>query len=557
MKNILILITTITLVFTLNGCSLGFLASKEQAITIVKDSGTTVLINKKIPLIQDGKYILKKDGIPKQIDIIREGYKPETKILPQNKFSALFWTSIAMNTVIGGILGETIGRNSKDEMNAGGSEALTIVGTWFGFCTGLAGAAMSPKLINYENSITLHTPSLKITRKDSTMKEVYLNKTTFDVSKTNVKYQVMSYKNYLKGNNKIKHKSSSKKDIKVEDSTISNEINNILKKNGFIDTSGLILKGNYGRNLFLNVTIDEISFNRVLCNFRRIIGATKYYEELFHSFSTVSIKTKWDVLDVYKKTIYSDTLTLKSDEIIDNDSTDTEDLVEEHIKSAMETGLYTLMNSPKFMKEVKIQQSEVTNSPAKFEIPAPKKTVGSMEDAVGACVTIKTAAGHGSGFIISENGFIITNYHVVADSSKLEIILNESKFKATILNVNKEADLALLKIEKTGLIPFDASGNVTYDIGNEVYAIGTPEAEDLSQTVSKGIISSVRKQANGSKLIQTDVSINKGNSGGPLVDNNGKLIGVVNSKLSGVGTEGISFVIPLDIVLKALKISYK
>jgi len=79
----------------------------------------------------------------------------------------------------------------------------------------------------------------------------------------------------------------------------------------------------------------------------------------------------------------------------------------------------------------------------------------------------------------------------------------------------------------------------------------------LSQTITKGIIYSIRKQANGSRIMQTDASINLGNSGGPLIDKEGNLLGIVNAKLVGVGVEGISFAIPADEIAKCLVIKIK
>jgi len=190
--------------------------------------------------------------------------------------------------------------------------------------------------------------------------------------------------------------------------------------------------------------------------------------------------------------------------------------------------------------------------------PKPVKYVSTLDEAIKATATIKTKNGHGSGFIASENGYLITNYHVVADSTKLEVILNDGSIhKAQVLQVNKDIDLAILKIEKTGLMPFMLQDTPSFSLGKEVYVIGTPSAEDLSQTLSKGIISSIRKQADGSKLIQTDASVNSGSSGGPLVDKSGSLLGVVNSKLVGLGVEGISFAIPASMIMPTLKLVYK
>jgi len=279
---------------------------------------------------------------------------------------------------------------------------------------------------------------------------------------------------------------------------------------------------------------------------------------MYYCFSTITIKTKWDVLDIYKNIVYSDTLLLKSSEKLEDGSLTDADLLKEHISNAMETGLYTIMNTPGFRNTAAIDKSiSISNQTSEIKIRKPEKFATSLEEAVEATVTIKTNKGHGSGFLITQDGFLITNYHVVKDSSKIEVILNDdTKYLAKVLTINKEADLALLKIEKSIPKPLLISENSSLNIGKEVFAIGTPEAADLSQTLSKGIISSVRNQANGLKLLQTDISINSGNSGGPLVDLNGNLMGVVNSKIVGIGTEGISFAIPANTILQSLNIIF-
>lgn len=551
----------LTLIFIslyLSGCSLGFLASKQQAVTIEKDTSVTILINKQSPIIHEGKFILERDGAPKQIDFLRDGYKPETKVMTPYRYSGLYWAGLTMNAVVGVVLAGTLANALKEDLNEGSEPLMAFAGLWFGAGFGALGNYLSPRLMKYEDKIDLNIPMLKIIKKDSTMKEVYLNKTSFDITSNNVKYQLISIKNYLKGKNKFKKAENIKKNIKIDNTIFTDEINNILEKNGFVDTSGLVLRGGFRQNIFLNTTVNELNFTRVMCNSKKNVVNPTYVEDMFNCFSTINIKTKWDVLDIYKNVIYSDTLDLKSSELIEDGSINDNELLKKHISDAMEIGLHTLMNTPKFKKEVCVSNSELVNQMKEIEIKKPARFVSSLEEAVEASLTVKSKSGHGSGFLISENGHIITNYHVVADSSKLEVVLNDgSKYKATVLQVSKDADLAILKIEKKGLIPFNISETDILDIGKEVFAIGTPKAEDLSQTLSKGIISSVRKQSNGSKIIQTDTKVNSGNSGGPLVDKEGKLLGVVNAKLTGIGTEGISFAIPSSVILPTLNIVFK
>ncbi len=183
-----------------------------------------------------------------------------------------------------------------------------------------------------------------------------------------------------------------------------------------------------------------------------------------------------------------------------------------------------------------------------------------------ATVTLQKI-GHGSGFFISKQGHIITNQHVVGDARRMRVITSDKKHKmiAEVLRVDKIRDVALLKIEE---MPKDL--NITTlpirfeptKISEDVYAIGSPyDAKVLYDTISKGIISAHRtNKIEGIHLpfIQSDVDIHGGNSGGPLLDEKGNIIGI---SVSGYGVDGnkasigLNFFIPIQEALAALDIS--
>jgi len=186
--------------------------------------------------------------------------------------------------------------------------------------------------------------------------------------------------------------------------------------------------------------------------------------------------------------------------------------------------------------------------------------VANLQEAVKAVVTVKVEDGHGSGCIISSDGYLITNYHVIAEdtSDEVKIITSDGdSLKAKYIRSNTLYDLALFKIEKPGTYKF-FSPNLSPDVnvGTEVYAIGTPTDIELGQTMTKGIISSKRKVGDR-VLIQTDVSINPGNSGGGLVDSQGVLLGIVNASMIRYGVQGIGFAIPAHYIQDALKIKFQ
>ena len=181
--------------------------------------------------------------------------------------------------------------------------------------------------------------------------------------------------------------------------------------------------------------------------------------------------------------------------------------------------------------------------------------VSSLGEAISSSVTIKTKDGHGSGFVVSSDGHLVTNYHVISDTTDLMVVLNdEREFKPEIIRVSKINDLALIKIDVDSLIPFQISKATNIEIAKDIYAVGTPSGEDLSQSITKGIISGIRKTDSGGKLIQTDASINGGNSGGVLIDKNAEVIGIVSSKLRGFSIEGVAFGIPSYVLFDKLKI---
>ncbi len=159
----------------------------------------------------------------------------------------------------------------------------------------------------------------------------------------------------------------------------------------------------------------------------------------------------------------------------------------------------------------------------------------------------------GSGFIISSDGYIITNHHVVEDSEQITITLNDRReFEAQIIGSDVSSDLALLKIEAGNLKPVRLGNSASLKVGEWVLAIGSPMG--LRFSVAAGIVSYMgRNIPNGTSgnyvsFIQTDVAINPGNSGGPLFNLDGEVIGI-NSQIftSTGGSMGLSFAIPVDV----------
>lgn len=174
-----------------------------------------------------------------------------------------------------------------------------------------------------------------------------------------------------------------------------------------------------------------------------------------------------------------------------------------------------------------------------------------------------TASASGSGIIISDDGYILTNNHVVSSSSesnsyyqisqatKISVTLfnDETQYEAKIVGQDEQTDLAVIKIEKTGLTKAEFADSDDVKVGEFAMAVGNPV--NMTSTVTTGIISAVNRKITDSDgktytCIQTDAAINSGNSGGALVNSKGNVIGINTLKLSGTGIEGIGFAIPIN-----------
>lgn len=191
-------------------------------------------------------------------------------------------------------------------------------------------------------------------------------------------------------------------------------------------------------------------------------------------------------------------------------------------------------------------------------------TTSSMFDMFGGGgPSTSEASASGSGIVISEDGYILTNNHVVdsasqstyydiseATSVKVKLFNDETEYEAKIVGKDSQTDLAVLKIEKKGLTAAEFANSDKVKVGEFAMAVGNPL--DLGTTITCGVVSAINREVSdsqdGSKFvcIQTDAAINSGNSGGALVNSEGKVIGVNTLKVSSTGVEGIGFAIPIN-----------
>lgn len=159
-------------------------------------------------------------------------------------------------------------------------------------------------------------------------------------------------------------------------------------------------------------------------------------------------------------------------------------------------------------------------------------------------------SGAGSGVILTTDGYIVTNYHVVEGARQITVTLHDdSTYTATVVGSDQQSDIALLKIDATGLTPAVLGDSDSVQVGEVVIAVGNPMGT-LGGTVTDGIVSALNRdisvEGNEMTLMQTSAAISPGNSGGGLFNTNGELIGIVNAKYSDEDAEGLGFAIPVN-----------
>ncbi len=190
-----------------------------------------------------------------------------------------------------------------------------------------------------------------------------------------------------------------------------------------------------------------------------------------------------------------------------------------------------------------------------------KPSVVGIEITAGSGLTART--GVGTGIIMSEDGYIATNYHVVEGAENISVMLYDRReYPATYIGGDELSDLALIKVDVKGLTPATFGHSDELVVGELAVAIGTPGGLDLAGTTTDGIISAISRDVKiyddsgvmvkRMTLIQTNAAVNPGNSGGPLINDRGEVVGIVSMKLGG-DFDGIGFAIPINGALPILE----
>lgn len=220
-----------------------------------------------------------------------------------------------------------------------------------------------------------------------------------------------------------------------------------------------------------------------------------------------------------------------------------------------------LLARPKFVEALKLGPD--TPKPAGALLPPgqlrrcvaePIDMTQKSADALRATAVVKTSGGVGSAVVVSPDGILLTAAHVVTEDQVTVRFKDGQESRANVLRVDDASDVALIQLQKGQQdVPCLQLAEGMPDEGTDVYALGSPTGDALAFSVSRGIVSG-RRTIEGSTFLQTDASLSPGNSGGPLVNKEGRVVAIVSFKVTGEGVEGLGFGVPSSAALDALSI---
>jgi serine protease Do len=339
--------------------------------------------------------------------------------------------------------------------------------------------------------------------------------------------------------------------ITTNEKTFSKQVNRALLRDGYIDTLNQLMP-NDKNTLILEGKINSFGLHIVFFRLSRVITGP---EPLIQ---TVNLGITWYVKNVFNETLDS----IKQESLSENFIVANQQEKKFEIAgNAIELCYYKLKSDTTFIRHLKHTIDLKIKEPL-LVLKKPEKIVSDKTNAFDASLIVKTDNGHGSGFAISNDGYLLTNFHVVSQQfldkkGIIEVITSTGeKFTAELIRANRYEDLALLKINHNFSSCFEITNNKDYKAGDKAFTIGTPKSIELGQSVSGGVISATRS-INGTSLIQLNMSVNSGNSGGPVFNEKGKLNGVIISKLIGSNVEGVAFAIPGNQIEEFLNIQFQ
>ena len=453
----------------------------------------------------------------------RDGHLPDVVPVLPSRRNPLKWLDAGLT--LAGIVGIAAG--------IPGDQTGLIVGGFFtAFYNGI-GLLFPPKLVYDQRLDGPDLIALPVHAKGQPQVDMH----TVDLAIDSGRYEWTYYEDfnaYLHGENQ--YASGDEDEVKLTDSNLDSEPRTLLIDQGFLPESRALFDDNTNRSE-LSCTIEHVMEHRAGGMLRYDVGtAWAIHNPYAMATDTVRMTTSsaWSgfvIGEGLRRDLLSDGVTRGLVRVLQGD-TDLQWEAEaaRDVEAEWKADWDTLSLQPKFGGERRISET------------------------LDAVVTITSEDGHGSGCILDANGWIVTNHHVVDDTTaNHEVHFSDGRsLPAEVVRWDPVVDVALLKVDSTGLNTLALRpAEQPIDIGDPVYAVGTPYDQGLDATVTRGIISSRRGKGMKQRL-QTDVPISPGNSGGALLDENGRWVGVVNAKLVAFDVDGIGFAIPVDALPRAL-----
>jgi len=565
LKSFYAITLTVFLSILISGCATLFIPNKQK-VTIKTNHAENEVYHDN-GLVGKGKSFttkLDKSVTSQQIVIVRKGYKNVYEVAKKTRRPAAFWPLLILDiplAIYGGSAGfqvDFMARNCKSY------EKILVFNN--------SDENLLP--IKTEKDKYLNIASIRLDVKDKTKDLIDLNvsnvddaKIKDDIQKAEDNYFAQLKKQKDKQEKKEQKKGKKKKldedtkldnTITTDDTEFSQDLYKILKKTKFIDTVRTIFN-DQNNTLVLDAAIKRVLFCKIETKLDRYYKArvdlTWYlkntYDEIVDSIPTKEFSGNFSELGE-----------------VSNNTNKAITMVEKMVGDAITISYLKLYKNKAFIANSKLNTDfTIKDNPLSIAPIEASDRVSNKKDAFKATVIVKTKendkdAGHGSGFAISKNGYILTNYHVIAGENSAKqkeitvVTANGTELKAQIVRFNKFRDVALLKVENSFEKAFYLDNQDKAEVMLDVYTIGAPKSIELGQSVSAGIISSIR-DVNENKYIQLGMSVNGGNSGGAIFDTNGNLHGVVVSKLIGNNTEGVAFAIPSYLVANYLNLNAK
>jgi len=263
-------------------------------------------------------------------------------------------------------------------------------------------------------------------------------------------------------------------------------------------------------------------------------------------------KVKWEVFSVRRQqVVYS--------AVIDNAFAASNEVAEKEFDSNMMVALVdNLLADPSFVAVIRsggMTEVAPTQALPALRLDAGQVVTGGVDKGtpklLAAVATVESGIGSGSAFYISQAGYLLTNRHVVGDDKFVRIKLTSGRsLVGEVVRIDKARDVALLHTDPVAIeaLALRSDGGA---VGEVVYAVGSPFGQSLSGTITRGVLSA-RRVFEGIPFLQSDVAVNPGNSGGPLIDANGRVIGIT---VIGTSAQGINMFIPIDDVLEKLSLT--